>query len=41
MEVAAQLNLHFAGGKCVTWKDKRTLNISDTIQAIYIKFSPK
>ena len=42
MEVAAELSLHF-----VTWKivsprtTQKTLNISNTIQSIFIKFSPK
>ena len=41
-EVAAQLILHFPDGKCVTWKNKKkTLNMSDVIQSIFIKFSPK
>ena len=38
MEAAAQLSLHFSGGKCVTWE--KTEN-TDSTQPILIKFSPK
>ena len=41
-EVATQLSLHFPGGKFIIWRNQtNTLNICDTMQPIFIKFSPK
>ena len=41
MEVAAQLSLHFPYEKCHLEEHKKTMSIFNTIQPIFIKFSPK
>ena len=38
--VAAQLSLHFPGGKWVVWKNVKTLNISGTMPQIFFILSP-
>ena len=47
MAVSAQLSLHFPGYTFSRWKmchlekEKKTLNIYDTMQSIFMRFSPK
>ena len=42
MKIFGQLSPYFSGGKCVTWKNrKKTMNIYDTIQPIFMKFLAK